>query len=131
MRLDHFVKTNPLTENVHNQLIAGIYANIARELPEAGVAPWVSANDKPSVVSKPISGDAVEQRLKTEVMQLPARDRRRLKEAPEVDRIDVPLHDLSLYHAAKQFRVPDAVPTSAGAAHKTSELAFRMPRNRT
>ena len=121
LRLDHFVKTNPLTENVHNQLLAGIYSNVARELPEAGVAPWVSANDKPSVVSKPVSGDAVEQRLKTEVMQLPARDRRRLKEAPEVDRVDMPLHDLSLYHAAKQFKVPDAVPTSAGAAHKTSE----------
>ena len=122
LRLDHFVKSNPLTENVHNQLLAGIYSNIARELPEAGVAPWVSANDKPSVVSKPISGDAVEQRLKTEVMQLPVRDRRRLKEAPEVDRIDVSLHDLSLYHAAKQFRVPDAVPTTAGATHKTSKL---------
>ena len=31
-----------------------------------------------------MAGDAAEQRLKTEVMQLPARDRRRLKEVPDV-----------------------------------------------
>lgn len=36
------------------------------------------------MVSKPVSGDAAEQRLKTEVMQLPPRDRRRLKAIPEV-----------------------------------------------
>jgi transcriptional coactivator HFI1/ADA1 len=48
------------------------------------VASWVSANDKPSVVSKPSSGDAAEARLKTEVMQLPPRDRRRIKAIPEV-----------------------------------------------
>jgi len=62
--------------------VAGIYGNIGRDPPEPGVAPWVSANDKPTVLSKPVSGDAAEQRLKTEVMQLPARDRRRIKEAP-------------------------------------------------
>lgn len=45
----------------------------------------MSANDKPTVLSKPVVGDAAEQRLKTEVMQLPARERRRLKEVcPEV-----------------------------------------------
>lgn len=44
----------------------------------------MSANDKPVVLSKPVSGDAAEQRLKTEVMQLPARERRRLKEIPDV-----------------------------------------------
>ena len=63
----------------------------------------------------------MEQRLKAEVMQLPVRDRRRLKEAPEIDRIDTSLYDLSLFHAAKQFRVPDAVPATAGGAHKTSK----------
>jgi hypothetical protein len=36
------------------------------------------------MVSKPVSGDAAEQRLKTEVMQLPPRDRRRIKGIPEV-----------------------------------------------
>jgi hypothetical protein len=49
----------------------------------------VSANDKPSVVSKPSSGDAAEARLKTEVMQLPPRDRRRIKAIPEVCRQEV------------------------------------------
>ena len=55
-----------------------------RDPPEQGVASWVSANDKPMVLPKPVSGNAAEQRLKTEVMQLPARDRRRLKEVPDV-----------------------------------------------
>jgi len=36
------------------------------------------------VLSKPVVGDAAEQRLKTEVMQMPARDRRRLKEVQDV-----------------------------------------------
>ena len=72
------------TENLHNQLIAAIYGNLTRDLPDHGVAPWVSANEKPMVLSKPVSGDAAEQRLKTEIMQLPARERRRLKEIPDV-----------------------------------------------
>ena len=75
---------DPTIEHLHNQLIAGIFANVTRDLPEPGVAPWVSANDKPTVLAKPISGDAAEQRLKTEIMRLPARDRRRLKEVPDV-----------------------------------------------
>lgn len=58
-----------------------------RDPPDQVVAPWVSANDKPVVLSKPVSGDAAEQRLKTEVKQLPARDRRRLKEIPDVSDI--------------------------------------------
>lgn len=84
LRIDHYVMTESATENFHNQLIAAIYGNITRDLPDQGVAPWVSANEKPTVLSKPVSGDAAEQRLKTEVMQLPARERRRLKEIPDV-----------------------------------------------
>jgi len=51
-------------------------------MPDHGVASWVSANDKPTTGagSKPVSGDAAEQRLKTEVMALPSRDRRRIKD---------------------------------------------------
>lgn len=82
--IDHILTADPNTEHLHNQLIAGIYGNVTRDSPEPGVAPWVSANDKPTVLSKPVSGDAAEQRLKAEVMQLPARDRRRLKEVPDV-----------------------------------------------
>ena len=83
-QIDQYVTADPNIEHLHNQLIAGIFANVGRDLPEPGVAPWVSANDKPTVLAKPVSGDAAEQRLKTEIMRLPARDRRRLKEVPDV-----------------------------------------------
>ena len=84
LRTDYFLTTNPHTEHLHNQFIAAIFANVGREPPDVGIAPWVSANDKPTVPSKPVSGDGAEQRLKTEVMQLPARDRRRLKDISDV-----------------------------------------------
>ncbi|KAK3996754.1 putative transcriptional coactivator HFI1/ADA1 [Cladorrhinum sp. PSN332] len=74
-------------EHLHNQLIAAIYGNVTREMPDQGLAPWVSANDKPSTTAgnKPVSGDAAERRLKGEVMQLPARDRRRIKDIVQND----------------------------------------------
>jgi transcriptional coactivator HFI1/ADA1 len=90
LRIDHFVTGEPATENLHNQLIAAIYGNLTRDLPDQGVAPWVSANEKPMALSKPVSGDAAEQRLKIEVMQLPARERRRLKEIPDVRELVYP-----------------------------------------
>lgn len=71
-------------EHLHNQLISAIYGNVTRDLPDNPVASWVSANDKPAATSKPVTGDASEQWLKWEVMQLPARERRRLKDIPEV-----------------------------------------------
>lgn len=83
-QIDRFIAIDPAKEHLHNQLISAIYGNVTRDLPDQGVASWVSANDKPTNISKPVSGDAAEQRLKTEVMQLPARDRRRLKDIPEV-----------------------------------------------
>jgi transcriptional coactivator HFI1/ADA1 len=82
-RIDSFLVTpTGDVEHLHNQLVAAIYGNVTREMPDHGVASWVSANDKPTTGagSKPVSGDAAEQRLKTEVMQLPSRDRRRLKD---------------------------------------------------
>lgn len=83
-RIDHFIRTDASRERLHNQFICAIYSNAFRDAPEPGVASWVSANDKPTAVPKPVSGDAAEQRLKTEVMQLPARDRHRLKGIPDV-----------------------------------------------
>jgi transcriptional coactivator HFI1/ADA1 len=68
-------------EHLHNQLISAIYGNVTREMPDQGVASWVSAG----AGSKPVSGDAAEQRLKTEVMQLPSRDRRRIKDLSQND----------------------------------------------
>ncbi|KAL8975335.1 MAG: hypothetical protein Q9197_000460 [Variospora fuerteventurae] len=82
--IDHFLCADPNIEHLHNQLIAAIYGNVLRDLPDQGVAPWVSANDKPTLLSKPLGGDEAEQRLKREIMQLPARDRRRIKEVPDV-----------------------------------------------
>lgn len=84
LRTDHFLSGDTAVEHLHNQLLIGIFANVGRDQPEPGVAPWVSANDKPVITSKPTAGDAAEQRLKTEVMQLPPRDRRRVKDIPEV-----------------------------------------------
>lgn len=74
-------------EHLHNTLIAAIYGNVTREIPDQGLAPWVSANDKPATATgtKPISGDAAERRLKGDVMQLPSRDRRRIKDIAQND----------------------------------------------
>ncbi|KAF2973496.1 hypothetical protein GQX73_g220 [Xylaria multiplex] len=68
--------------HLHNQLLAAIYGNLTREMPDQGLAPWVSANDKPAanVGAKPVTGDAAERKLKADVMQLPSRDRRRIKD---------------------------------------------------
>lgn len=56
-------------------------------MPDQGLAPWVSANDKPAATTgtKPVSGDAAERRLKGDVMQLPTRDRRRIKDLVQND----------------------------------------------
>ncbi|KAI4089957.1 MAG: hypothetical protein LQ344_005058 [Seirophora lacunosa] len=85
LQIDHFLGLDPNTEHLHNQFIAAIYGNVVRDVPDQGVAPWVSANDKPTLLSKPLGGDEAEQRLKREIMQLPARDRRRIKEVADRD----------------------------------------------
>ncbi|KAI9820434.1 MAG: transcriptional coactivator hfi1/ADA1 [Thelocarpon impressellum] len=119
-RIDAFITADPQTEHLHNRLVAAIYGNVTRDLPDHGVAAWVSANDKPTNVSKPVSGDAAEQRLKAEVMQLPARDRRRIKDIAESDPFDTFSGMMSEYHQAKQIKLPDMVPTSAGGHNKTN-----------
>ncbi|KAL8999778.1 MAG: hypothetical protein Q9169_001451 [Polycauliona sp. 2 TL-2023] len=101
LQINHYVCADPNTIHLHNQLIAAIYGNVLRDVPEQGVAPWVSANDKPTLLSKPLAGDEAEQRLKREVMHLPARDRRRIKEVTDI-------------------KLPDAAPASAGGQVKTN-----------
>ncbi|KAK2798221.1 hypothetical protein FQN50_008919 [Emmonsiellopsis sp. PD_5] len=124
-RVDHFLCADPKTEHLHNNFVCAIIGNLTRDLPDHGVASWVSANDKPTVVSKPVSGDAAEQRLKTEVMQLPPKDRRRIKAIPEPEPQSQP-NPLEEYHQAKQIRLPDQVPASAGGLNKTNwELEIR------
>jgi hypothetical protein len=125
-RIDPIICADPKTEHLHNNFICAIIANLTRDLPDHGVASWVSANDKPSVVSKPTSGDAAEQRLKTEVMQLPPRDRRRIKAIPERDPHDAVRNELEEYHLAKQIKLPSQVPASAGGLNMTNwELEVR------
>ncbi|KAH8820945.1 transcriptional regulator of RNA polII, SAGA, subunit-domain-containing protein [Xylogone sp. PMI_703] len=124
-RIDSFLLTpNGETEHLHNQLIAAIYGNVTREMPDHGVASWVSANDKPptGAGSKPVSGDAAEQRLKTEVMQLPSRDRRRMKDLAQNDfePSDIFATILSDHRRSKPTRFQDSVPASAGGLNKTN-----------
>ncbi|CAL3967546.1 hypothetical protein PZA11_003817 [Diplocarpon coronariae] len=111
-------------EHLHNQLIAAIYANVTREMPDHGVASWVSANDKPTTGpgSKAVSGDASEQRLKTEVMQLPSRDRRRLKDLSQND-FDPRQEMANIFvehHRPKPAKPIEAVSASAGGLNKTN-----------
>ena len=74
-----FLHSSDTLLHQHNQLVLALTINITREAPEPGVAPWVSANDKPTSTAKPLAGDAAEHRLKHEVMQLPPRVRARIK----------------------------------------------------
>jgi hypothetical protein len=83
-KIEDAVLGDPTASHLHDCLLAVFYCNLTRELPDHPVATWVSANDKPTAAPKPVSGDAAEQRLKVEVMALPARDRRRLKGIPDV-----------------------------------------------
>ncbi|KAK4463386.1 transcriptional regulator of RNA polII, SAGA, subunit-domain-containing protein [Cladorrhinum samala] len=116
-------------EHLHNQLIAAIYGNVTREMPDQGLAPWVSANDKPSTTAgnKPVSGDAAERRLKGEVMQLPARDRRRIKDIVQND-FD-PYDSLSSIFSEqiriKQPKTAD-VPASAAGGPELGTMNFDL-----
>ncbi|CAG7999728.1 unnamed protein product [Penicillium salamii] len=125
-RVDYFLFADPKNEHLHNNFVCALIGNLTRDLPDHGVANWVSANDKPSTVSKPVSGDAAEQRLKTEVMQLPPRDRRRIKGIPERDPNETRITELEESHLAKQIKLPSQVPASAGGLNKTNwELEIR------
>ncbi|KAI1380707.1 transcriptional regulator of RNA polII, SAGA, subunit-domain-containing protein [Hypoxylon crocopeplum] len=107
--------------HLHNQLLAAIYGNLTREMPDSGVAPWVSANDKPTanVGAKPVTGDAAERRLKGEVMQLPSRDRRRIKELAQndFDPYEAMANVFTDRHRGRSTRAPD-IPASANGLNK-------------
>jgi transcriptional coactivator HFI1/ADA1 len=122
-------------------------------MPDQGVAPWVSANDKPTtnVGTKPVTGDAAERRLKGEVMQLPSRDRRRIKESAQ-SQVDVsislvaprsstysvlantlvkfdpfePMTNMFMeHHRGKPTRAPD-IPQSANGLNKMSKFSLSL-----
>ncbi|RYP76068.1 hypothetical protein DL770_007286 [Monosporascus sp. CRB-9-2] len=97
-------------------------------MPDQGLAPWVSANDKPTanVGAKPVTGDAAERRLKAEVMLLPSRDRRRIKDLVhnEYDPSEAMASMFLDHHKGRSAR-PSEVPASANGLNKMSE--FRQP----
>ncbi|KAJ6260592.1 hypothetical protein Dda_4818 [Drechslerella dactyloides] len=93
--IDPFLQ-KPEIQRLHNQFFLSVTANATREAPEGDVATWVSHQGKTSSVPKTASGDAYERRLKKEIMAIPARDRRRMKEIPEVPIPPPPLLPLPL-----------------------------------
>jgi transcriptional coactivator HFI1/ADA1 len=124
-RLDRILVT-PALEHAHNQFIMGIYANVLREPPEPGTASW--ADDKimgkvggAGAKGSGSQGDEAEKRLKTEVMQIGRRERKRLKALPEGN-FD-PYYQMNLDVVdAKRIHTPDTGSASAGGFQKTSKL---------
>ncbi|RDW91155.1 hypothetical protein BP5796_02320 [Coleophoma crateriformis] len=124
-RIDKFIVTpSGDIEHAHNKLIAGIFGNVTRDMPDHGLAPFVSANETPTAGAgnKPISGDAAEQRLKQEVMQLPSRDRRRIKDltSNEYDPYNDFASMLGEHRRSKPAKVAEPVAAGAGALSKTN-----------
>ncbi|CAJ2502515.1 Uu.00g099090.m01.CDS01 [Anthostomella pinea] len=115
--------------HMHNQLLAAIYGNLTREMPDQGLAPWVSANDKPPPVvgAKPVTGDAAERKLKGEVMQLHSRDRRRIKDLAQnnFDPFESMADMFTEHHRAKPTRVPDIPPSASGLNKMNWDLEIR------
>lgn len=123
-QIDHFIVTSKgEKEHLHNQLISAIYGNTTRELPDHNIATWVSANDKPFIASAKLSsGDAAEQRLKVEVMQLPRKDRQRLKQLSKND--DDPEEIFS--NIFGENRRPKSVPKLAEPFSASAGGSFQM-----
>ncbi|TGJ88622.1 hypothetical protein E0Z10_g133 [Xylaria hypoxylon] len=123
------VSPNGEKTHLHNQLLAAIYGNLTREMPDQGLAPWVSANDKPAtnVGAKPVTGDAAERRLKAEVMQLPSRDRRRIKDLAlnDFDPLDAMTDMFMEHHRGRNTRAPDVPQSATGLNGMNLDLEIR------
>ncbi|KAI3342146.1 transcriptional regulator of RNA polII, SAGA, subunit-domain-containing protein [Ustulina deusta] len=115
--------------HLHNQLLAAIYGNLTREMPDQGLAPWVSANDKPAatVGAKPVTGDAAERRLKAEVMLLPSRDRRRIKDLAlnDFDPHDAMVDMFVEHHRGRTTRAADVPQSATGLNGMNLDLEIR------
>ncbi|OAA64817.1 cAMP-dependent protein kinase regulatory subunit [Cordyceps fumosorosea ARSEF 2679] len=111
--------------HLHNQLMAAIYGNVTREMPDQGLAPWVSSNDKPAAsASKAATGDATERRLKGDVMQLPARDRRRIKDLVH-NESDVNENLSSFFLESRRKPTQDASSAAGGINNMNFDLEIR------
>ncbi|OAQ97328.1 hypothetical protein LLEC1_01613 [Akanthomyces lecanii] len=126
-RIDPIVAgQNGEKDHLHNQLIAAIYGNVTREIPDQGLAPWVSSNDKPTAsASKAVTGDAAERRLKGDVMQLPARDRRRIKDLTH-NEFDINENLSSIFTESRRKTPHDASSNAPGGINNMNfELEIR------
>lgn len=132
--VDPFLRGEAHREQLHNQLLLALFANTQREPPDQiGVATWVAANDKPAAATKPVSGDAAEQRLKSEIMHLPARERHRLKALQEVSSVIFVRSDTRSQKTSSKYNSSNAAPqdTSDGFALVMNEdhnaLRIKLP----
>ncbi|KAL5392941.1 hypothetical protein DPSP01_000633 [Paraphaeosphaeria sporulosa] len=115
-------------ERAHNALVMGVYANVWRDAPEAGIASWVSSSDKVSGSVPKGTGDESEKRLKQEVMQISRRERKRLKTIHQgasggFDFMPLdPVGGMMMeYHEARRVKLPEAGPAAqAGGYGKTN-----------
>ncbi|KAF2670991.1 hypothetical protein BT63DRAFT_453363 [Microthyrium microscopicum] len=118
--IDPFLRGDQQRESLHNQLIMALFANAQRDPPETpGVASWVAANDKPTTPSKPVTGDAAEQKLKSEIMHMPARERYRIKHLPE-NQTDNFVTSMALEAQSLSIKLPDPQALSAGGYTRTN-----------
>ncbi|KAL7271284.1 hypothetical protein RUND412_005967 [Rhizina undulata] len=119
-RIGGFIKGPAI--RLHNQLLFALYGNAMRDNPPTDVAAWVSASDKPGAPSKMPAGDLNERQLKKEIMGISARERRRIKEVPEIDiNLEDPLGNIfQEYHLAKQIRIPEPPPPMSAGLNKTN-----------
>ncbi|RMD44032.1 hypothetical protein DV735_g1070, partial [Chaetothyriales sp. CBS 134920] len=121
---DHFLLSTPATEHAHNSLICAIIHNAGRDSPEPGLAAFISlASDKltGTMSSKHAvpSRDGAEQRLKAEIMALPARERRRLKAiTTDANAAEEAAHLRATYeisHQAARIQTPATTTATSGS----------------
>ncbi|KAK5168977.1 uncharacterized protein LTR77_006286 [Saxophila tyrrhenica] len=115
----------PSILQLHNTLLASIYANTLRDPPPTEVAPWVVATDKPTSASKTSGAggvnDKAEERLKKEVMAIHPRDRRRIKTLKDNSKVtNDGLADMQDYRHELAVKPPDVTPASAGGLQRTN-----------
>lgn len=116
--------------HLHNELLAALYTNLTRESPpEPGPAPWVSQNDKPVPVlgPKPGDGDTSKKRIKEQVMLLPSRDRRRIKDIRnnDVDPFESLASAFTAHARPRISRGPGDASATGGVDKKNLDLEIK------
>lgn len=105
-------RTAAAITNLHNAFFISVCSNCQRDPPPSEVAPWVVATDKPAATAKSAgagsgTNDKFEERLRSEVMQVHARDRKRIKSAKELAHpVNDGMKDMQDYHNELGSRQP-------------------------